>query len=59
LTGRGRSGDGEIENLIGVSFFENLVGGERDEAATLDALRPWLSSGSRGRGGQVLLSNII
>jgi hypothetical protein len=40
------SGDWEIENLVAVSFFENLVTGGPGEAATLDALRPWLSQGS-------------
>jgi hypothetical protein len=40
------SKDWEIENLIAVAFFEDLVSGGPGEAATLEALRPWLSQGS-------------
>jgi hypothetical protein len=32
--------------LVAVSFFEGLVAGGPGEAATLEALRPWLSQGS-------------
>jgi len=40
------SGDDELENIVAVAFFEHLVGEGPREAATLDALRPWLSRGS-------------
>jgi hypothetical protein len=40
------SGDWELQNLVAVSFFEGLVTGDPGEAATLEALRPWLSQGS-------------
>ena len=40
------SGDWELENLVAVSFFEDLVTGRPGEAATLEALKPWLSQGS-------------
>jgi hypothetical protein len=39
-------GDWEIENLVAVSFFEDLVRGGPGEIATLEALRPWLSQRS-------------
>ncbi len=40
------SADPEIENLVGVSFFEGLVRGGPAGAAALKAIRPWLSRGS-------------